>query len=315
MIGNFGLVLQVAGCSINSEYFNWGPAVGLAVVVTFLIIALVYIASQFMRRMEWEVWAKTEMYQAAISVFLVVNILFFATLACNVSTEFTSAATGGRYADPFDVSYAFINDLLLREALPSWLELTTMARVLEYEAATVRGIGVFGGFGVSYRPFIGYDAIARNIDILTGIIGMFYTSLVTQRIGLSLIQATAFNLLLPIGIIMRTFPLTREAGSFLIATAVGFYVVFPLTYVMNYSLTEIIKPEIYQATWTEGVVKLYILGQLDFIGVYFMEQRFFALVDRTSILLPQAAFLPALGMIITTSFITSMTRFLNRVFD
>ena len=307
--------MMPAGCSINSEYFNWGPAVGLAVVITFFIIALAYIASQFMRRMDWEIWAKTEIYQAAISVFIVINLAFFATLACNVSSELTSAATGGRYSDPFTVSYNFINDLLLHEALPSWFELNTMARVLEYEAAMVRGVGVFGGFGVTYRPFIGYDAISRNIDILSDIIGMFYASIVVQRIGLSLIQATAFNLLLPIGVIMRTFPLTREAGSFLMATAVGFYVVFPLMYVMNAALTEIIKPEIYETTWGIGTVKLYVLGQLDFIGVYFIEQRFFELVERASILLPQAAFLPALGMIITSSFITSMTKFLNRVFD
>jgi len=45
--------------------------------------------------------------------------------------------------------------------------------------------------------------------------------------------ATAIAVILPLGMVLRTFYLTRKLGSFLIAFAIGIYVVLPLSYVFN----------------------------------------------------------------------------------
>ncbi len=71
----------------------------------------------------------------------------------------------------------------------------------------------------------------------------FIKALSTVSIGalvqssiLSAISVCATTAILPTGLILRTFYPTRQLGGFLIATSIGLYVVFPLTYVLDASI-------------------------------------------------------------------------------
>ncbi len=61
-------------------------------------------------------------------------------------------------------------------------------------------------------------------------------SVLVQSSILSAISASATTVVLPAGLVLRTFYPTRQLGGFLIATAIGLYVVFPLTYVLDASV-------------------------------------------------------------------------------
>ena len=78
---------------------------------------------------------------------------------------------------------------------------------------------------------------------ILGQIQFFIKALSTVSIGilvqssiLSVISASATTILLPIGIVLRTFYPTRRLGGFLIGSTIGLYVVLPLTYVLNASI-------------------------------------------------------------------------------
>lgn len=61
-------------------------------------------------------------------------------------------------------------------------------------------------------------------------------SVLVQSYLLSAVSATATTVILPVGLILRTFYPTRKVGGFLIGAVLGLYVVFPLTYVLNASI-------------------------------------------------------------------------------
>ena len=61
-------------------------------------------------------------------------------------------------------------------------------------------------------------------------------SVLVQSSILSVIAAAATTVLLPLGLVLRTFYPTRQVGGFLLGAVIGLYVVFPLTYVLNASI-------------------------------------------------------------------------------
>jgi hypothetical protein len=61
-------------------------------------------------------------------------------------------------------------------------------------------------------------------------------SVLVQSSILSAIAESATTIILPIGIILRTFYPTRQVGGFMLGVVIGLYVVFPLTYLLNASI-------------------------------------------------------------------------------
>lgn len=67
---------------------------------------------------------------------------------------------------------------------------------------------------------------------ITAIIGIY-----VQSILLNIISVIAIPILLPIGIVLRTFYPTRKMGGAIMAIAIGLFAVFPLTYLLDANIT------------------------------------------------------------------------------
>lgn len=68
--------------------------------------------------------------------------------------------------------------------------------------------------------------------ILTAIFGIY-----VQSILLNIISVIAIPILLPVGIVLRTFYPTRKMGGAIMAIAIGLFAVFPLTYLLDAHIT------------------------------------------------------------------------------
>lgn len=87
-------------------------------------------------------------------------------------------------------------------------------------------------FSSLLNPIIGQ--IQYFIKTLTTIsLGILVQSALLQFVAMSAISA-----ILPIGLVLRTFYPTRKLGGFLIAVAIGTYVVLPMSYVMNANILD-----------------------------------------------------------------------------
>ncbi|MEM3781503.1 MAG: hypothetical protein QXT43_00880 [Candidatus Micrarchaeaceae archaeon] len=85
-------------------------------------------------------------------------------------------------------------------------------------------LGVFSEF---MAPLLG------QIKYLTQILSTTIISATVQAAFLLFAAASALTVLMPLGLILRSFYPSRRLGGFLIAASIGLYAVFPLTYVLN----------------------------------------------------------------------------------
>ncbi len=275
----------------------------LALLIMTFIISLAHMVARIGNRPEWEAWAKNESYQLILSAVIAASIIFLADISCVVSTELA----GG---DAFDIS----DEFLTRNYEEAMSIIYSLYR-------TVFILDLMGNFQIAsatnplfVKPmFPGLSAIAGHFRSIIAIIALLAGNLMVQKIGLELIEQTAFNILLPLGLVLRVFPITRDAGSFIIAVAFGFYIVFPLTYVMA---SEVVASLPDEGNWANylGLPGFPVPGP----GAFFLINLFAGPLTsafymfRNLDLVLVGTFFPLLSITITIAFIKGLTKAIIR---
>ena len=89
------------------------------------------------------------------------------------------------------------------------------------------------GLGISDKPLAGLEPVIAETRETLAFLSLIRTLNEIQIVLLSFVSVTMMYYFLPVGVILRTFSLTRPAGAFMMALALGLYFVLPLTYVFN----------------------------------------------------------------------------------
>ncbi|MFH1285633.1 MAG: hypothetical protein ABIH99_03545, partial [Candidatus Micrarchaeota archaeon] len=103
-------------CDISSDYASWMPVMATVILASFFLLSVVYMLAQIMRKQEWELWVKQELYQTIIATVLVFGIAFIATFACTLSENIA----GG---DPFEIADQYLYQVIYLKFVPSVLTL------------------------------------------------------------------------------------------------------------------------------------------------------------------------------------------------
>lgn len=86
----------------------------------------------------------------------------------------------------------------------------------------------------SFAPVL--TPILNQLGYLIGVLTTLSIGTLVQSALLIVISITALTLILPVGLILRSFYPTRKLGGFLIAISIGLYAILPLSYVMDASI-------------------------------------------------------------------------------
>ncbi|MFH1447633.1 MAG: hypothetical protein ABIG39_02110 [Candidatus Micrarchaeota archaeon] len=273
----------------------------LSLLIMVLIISLAYMVSRILHRIEWEAWARNESYQVIVSAVIASSMIFIADISCVVSTDLA----GG---DAFDIAEQFLTSNY-HEGISIIYSLYGIVAQLDFMANFQIASATNPMF---IKPmFPGLSAIAQHIRSVIAIIALLSGNLMVQKIGLEIIEQIAFNILLPLGLVMRVFPWTRDAGSFVIAVAFGFYIVFPLTYVMASEVMDALALDD-EGNWTSfvGLPGFPLPGP----GAFFLINLFFGPLTtlfydiRNLDIILAATFFPVLSITITITFIKALTK-------
>ncbi len=121
---------------------------------------------------------------------------------------------------------------LLESSLELLVPISSLYVVLGMVSSAQLNVGVASiSFSTVLAPVLSQEDFI--ISTLTfAIIGIY-----TQSALLSVVSVVAIPLLLPIGIVLRTFYPTRKLGGTTIAIAIGLFAVFPLTYLLDAQIT------------------------------------------------------------------------------
>jgi len=151
----------------------------------------------------------------------------------------SGALSGQIQINPFDVSYAFLRNMLnctennlknLYARAQVWENLMNMQLQFKVEIPILKEETPLNPF--AYVSSFATKAAGYEYDIneLTWLAIFLYAQIAV----LKFIETSMFTVFLPIGLILRSFPPTRGAGAVLVAIAIGFYFVYPLTYTVLY---------------------------------------------------------------------------------
>ncbi|NYZ78995.1 hypothetical protein H0N99_02505 [Candidatus Micrarchaeota archaeon] len=300
-------------CCISGEWESggWINLVFIGLSLIFLSFSLIYMLSKIFSKPEWAVWIKDEFYQAIISVAIVVLLVVVISAVCSIFTNVAGA-------DPFVIAHTYLNGLVWDKTINLATRAFQDSLICQLAAAYKTHVGS-KSLGTTYQQSIGLRTVATNFDFLYTLFVGLSASLMVQDIGLSIIQAFAFRIMLPLGILFRVFPFLRRAGATFIALALGLYIVYPLCFVMNQMVVNaVMKDPVMSASFISSSAGLPVVEgfALAIISPFLP----WALIDivlllqEVAKLLPQAIFLPTLNLVITLTFVKNASRVLSQNF-
>ena len=279
--------------------------IGLASVMTLAVISFLFMMGRMIVKSEFEALARKELSQLFVSLVLAVVIIGLATASCGAAQMLVQNTIGE--GNQFTASTQYLNTLIYKKGLPVIQQLWVSEFMLDMLSSLEVKSGLpAAGSSLKFSPGAILVPFSKVVGLFGSLFNVIIGSLHAQLILIQLSQAFAMTLMLPLGMVLRTIPMLRKGGSFLMALAFGLYIVFPLTYVMDYAIYNTIDPNFEGLAHTElkPLETFKLSSQIIYILGYF---------DKMAVLIPQATFLALINLTITTSFISIFTSFLDGI--
>ncbi len=285
----------ISSCAFSIVGSTAQSVLPLVFMLVVVLISLAYVFGHGLHYPSMEVWAKDEFANLIISAVFVVGIFAFFSLGCVVTNTVDQGVimTG---TTPFTIIYNYLDDLGNNYGMSTVTYLTKNSINQQYAATAYLYVGfpIIGGYGVAQKAY--YKARSQQNELLIDLAMPAIASLRIQRSIFVFIEQMSFSVLLPLALILRVLPFTRDYGNFAIALVFGLYIVLPMTYVLfanvhyNYVKSH---PEQF-------------LGNSAVYGndVAVPEAYWYKL----GILFPQAILFPNIAIVIVTAAIMSLSR-------
>ncbi|VVB66382.1 Uncharacterised protein [Candidatus Gugararchaeum adminiculabundum] len=241
----------------EQAFLPWQATAFAALIVSFLVISMAYMIGKGFEMPMLELWAKQEIFQVAVTVVFVILLVtgvdtFSKTIAADAAKEFKHNGGSLGFAD-LDTSTVELNKMesgggsaMQFAQVYTKSQITYLAaqyNQMTYYSETVGKVSTVSGY--CYAMSAGGFSImeGRYLSDTQGSLGgavsavsSGLTAMEGQYFLLKIFQGSMFSLLLPLGIVLRSFSYTRAAGGLLIALALGFYIVFPVAVIVEYNI-------------------------------------------------------------------------------
>jgi hypothetical protein len=212
--------------------YPWQLIALILVSISFLFSALAYMLSKLFKSEGLKKFANSE-FLAALSTLLLVSLaVIFITFLDEIAAKFAVEIL--RISDP---AYAVSLERAIASGQASIFSypiyyVEKMINCSEYAWVLALCIDMPVEITSGYEGLLATPGLTiRNMmHEINSTLSYLIFILYLQKHMLIFSAQTMLTLFLPIGIICRAFPLTRGIGNTLIAVAIGFYFVFPLSY-------------------------------------------------------------------------------------
>ncbi len=223
------------------------PAAFMAVVVV-VAITLIYMIGQFFGNPQLIALAKEEGYQSALTLFrigfiaaaLITSNLFY---SLNPSTSAVSGDPDPIYShnpSMIDAAMAFSRQMVSDMV-------THYGMLVLYNTVVHTIYSSTMWFGVTWRAMYSFNLgpiLRPVIDVLSSTLqfmSLGMTEWLLHIVTLCLIKRWMWGLLIPLGILLRSFPYTRSAGEALIALCFALVLIYPFMFLFDYEAHKIMK--------------------------------------------------------------------------
>ncbi len=218
---------------------SYSYVIALVIFLIAVIAMITYLAAKLFKVPEWEAYLNIELGNLVTSLLLIVFVAGFFAASKAVAIGITGADSPPQAAIEVlakitDNVQRGIRDVFAIQACTSVLG-TFQKRIGEAVLTP------------TFRVFPGIYTFASITNVLRLGFVMTFGSLSAQIAVLTFIDSIVEVFLLPAGLVLRFFPPTKEAGAFLIAMSIGFYIIFPLIYSVNFQVLTELRLEEYKS--------------------------------------------------------------------
>jgi hypothetical protein len=219
---------------------DWQVFAWWGFLIAALFIGLAYMAAKLLENPAIEAWVRIEAGELFISLIIIVLLLSLNTGA----NALTQMLTG-------DPSYQAAANSYLEEFRNAAGDLYN--RMAEVSFRVNKAVGF--SFSASYAPFdfISFTASAAPRSGMGELLGAVNNAMDSLSLTILFLEAQRLFLIFflnaavitfPLGIVLRTFPLTRKLGAVVLAAAVATAVVYPLGLVVSKQIYNAYSPSI-----------------------------------------------------------------------
>lgn len=196
---------------------------------------------------------KAELIQAAINGVIIGSLLItfgqsgiVTSLVNNISSGFYPTSCTGVLSGSSAICFAYnylagvfpitVHGVQHATLLDSSLAILTPLAVLYAIIASIGSTNVsIGIIGFSFAKL--FSPILSQLGYVISAVTFAIIGIEVQAVLLKFISLVSIPVLLPVGMVLRTFYFTRRLGGALMAIAIGLFVVYPLTYLLDAQLT------------------------------------------------------------------------------
>jgi hypothetical protein len=241
--GGFGMLLSITMSQMSGGIFlgGWETTALTALLVSFGIIGLAFAVAIGFGYKQLEEWAKNEMYEIFVSGLIVGTLILLINIIFGISINLA----GG---DPLELAHSYVSSMIVET---NGLFLTLLYYNMFIGALSTLKFSFFIPIpilpppfptivviriGSFVAPWTGLGALMMGVDTIFNVLGAMLAALLVEQVLLNFFKLVILKYFLPLGVLMRTFPITRVAGGTLIAIAVGAYIVYPLALIYSWNV-------------------------------------------------------------------------------
>lgn len=219
----------------------------LSLGITLIVLGVAYALGQLLSNPQFNVWAKTEIFQVFVSFFLVILVLYLNDSFCTF--RYSSIASLSPAGSVEGLSYThpeILEDDNVINAAGKYL--ANVAHFIKTEMRAARAIyGVmeeasrytripcmpaiafcmYGVNGYNVRPYSGFSGWIQMLGFSLYTDTLSYLTVLIQMGLLAFISGGGIMVYLPFAIILRSLPLMRQLGGGLLAICIALFIIYP----------------------------------------------------------------------------------------
>lgn len=316
----------IEACASPGDWlYSWQFLSMLGIITSWLFVSLVYMIGSLLDNVGLMARAKVEVFEIITTTIILALVLAIVGGACTFQPSAIGMPTSGNM---FTVAENYL--VWLRNMNWSiFQDLINVNNAISMRLSIMGGF-TFWGLGVSAQPFAGLQPLMNIMNLFMNGVMICLIITIAQITALKFIEAGALNVLLPVGIICRSFPFTRQFGGSMIAIALGLYVFYPFMLVVDDAImgTKSANPNdvpgmgpdlndamsgglssIGMSIATGGVG--FILNTADIVTNYFVDKP----ITELGVVALAAFILPAINGVVFVAAVRDLSRILGQEVD
>jgi hypothetical protein len=214
-------------------FAGWQTVAAMAIITSGALLAAVYIIGFGLGINELQILAKEELFQLLALMVMMVALWGGDGILNGISTSPEFAGD----SDTMQEASLDILDDWKANVTSALNAMKDVDKAVSVEGSRGGQCSLFG-MGYSVSACGGFSMLAAPLSMAGNIAGFAMAEVAGMRRLVEIAMEYGLSLILPLGIILRTFKMTRGAGGFLIALAVSMHIMLPAGIIFNSMLAE-----------------------------------------------------------------------------